>query len=56
MINRWVANQIVVGQKWVELVCNNNRARFHSDCGPVWRAEQEVAARRALGLDRSERE
>jgi hypothetical protein len=63
MINRWIANQIVdwpsshcfgyklpiiVGQKWLELVCDDNRARFHSDCEPVWRAEQEVAARRSL--------
>jgi hypothetical protein len=65
LINRWIANTIVdwpsshcfgcrkpivVGQKWLELVCDDNRARFHSDCEPVWRAEQEVAARRALGL------
>jgi hypothetical protein len=63
MIDRWVANQIVdwpssycfgcklpiiIGQKWRELVCDDNRARFHSGCEPVWRAEQEVAARRAL--------
>jgi hypothetical protein len=39
---------IVVGQKWLELVCDDNRARFHSDCAPVWRAEQEVAARKTL--------
>jgi hypothetical protein len=63
LINRWVAHQIVdwpsshcfgcrkpiiVGQKWLELVNDNNRARFHCDCEPVWRAEQEVAARRTL--------
>jgi hypothetical protein len=63
LINRWVAwriinwpslncfgckRPIIVGEKWVELVRNDNRARFHSDCEPVWRAEQEVAARRAL--------
>jgi hypothetical protein len=63
LIDRWVASRlvpwppshcfgcklpIVVGAKWVELVCDDNRARFHSDCEPVWRAEQEVAARRSL--------
>jgi hypothetical protein len=63
LIDRWVANQIVdwpssrcfgcrkpivVGQKWLELVRDDNRARFHCDCEPVWRAEQEVAARRSL--------
>jgi hypothetical protein len=71
MIDRWVASRIVnwpsincfgcklpivVGAKWVDLVCDDNRARFHSDCEPAWRTQQEVAARRALGLDRSERE
>jgi hypothetical protein len=41
---------IVYGAKWTELVNHDNgaRARFHSDCEPVWRAEQEVAARRSL--------
>jgi hypothetical protein len=47
---------IVYGAKWVELVNDNARARFHFDCEPPWRAEQEVAARRAMGLDRRERE
>jgi hypothetical protein len=70
-IARWVAAQIiswapdncfccrrpiVFGAKWTELVNDNDRARFHSDCAPTWRAQQELAARRALGLDRSERE
>jgi hypothetical protein len=41
---------IVVGQKWTELVNDNGRARFHVDCAPVWRTQQEVAARRALNL------
>jgi hypothetical protein len=69
-IARWVASRIicwppdncfhcrrpiVYGAKWVELVNDNDRARFHADCAPVWRAQQEVAARRAMGLDRSER-
>jgi hypothetical protein len=51
LIDRWIQHQIVdwpsshcfgcrkpivVGQKWLELVCDDNRARFHSDaslCG-----------------------
>jgi hypothetical protein len=63
LISRWIQHQIVdwpsshcfgckrpiiVGQKWLELVHDDNRARFHSDCEPVWRTQQEVAARRAL--------
>jgi hypothetical protein len=63
LIDRWVANQIVdwpsshcfgcrkpivVGQKWLELVHDDSRARFHCDCEPAWRAGQEVAARRSL--------
>jgi hypothetical protein len=69
-IARWVAAQIVnyppdrclccrrpivYGAKWVELVNDNERARFHFDCAPVWRAQQELAARQAMGLDRIER-
>jgi hypothetical protein len=64
-IARWVAAQIVTwptdrclgcrrpivyGAKWVELVNENDRARFHADCLPAWRAQQELAARRAMGL------
>jgi hypothetical protein len=71
LINRWVANQIVdwppsncfgckrpivVGAKWVELVRDDNRARFHCDCEPVWRAKQEVAAHKALWGSRERRE
>jgi hypothetical protein len=69
-VARWVAAQIVnyppdrcfccrrpivYGAKWTELVNDNSRARFHSGCAPAWRARQEIAARRALGLDQSER-
>jgi hypothetical protein len=69
-IDRWVQAQIVpyspnhclycrhpivYGAKWVELVNDNERARFHFDCLPLWRAQQETAARKAMGLDRSER-
>jgi hypothetical protein len=69
-ITRWVASRIicwppdncfhcrrpiVYGAKWVELVNDNDRARFHADCLPVWRAQQELAARHAMGLDRNER-
>jgi hypothetical protein len=41
---------IVYGAKWVELVNDNNRARFHFECAPAWRTRQEALARRALGL------
>ncbi len=41
---------IVYGAKWVEAVSDNDRARFHADCLPVWKLQQEAAARRALGL------
>jgi hypothetical protein len=30
-------------------------ARFHQDCHGAWLAQQKIAARRAMGLDRSER-
>jgi hypothetical protein len=69
-IARWVAAQIInyppdrclccrrpiiFGAKWVELVNDNERARFHSDCAPAWRAEQEKRARKALGLTEATR-
>jgi hypothetical protein len=41
---------IVYGAKWIELVNDNTRARFHFDCAPVWRAQQESSARRAMGM------
>jgi hypothetical protein len=62
-IDRWVAHQIVdwpsshcfgcrkpivADQKWVELVHDDNRARFRCDCEPVWRAEQEALGRKTL--------
>jgi hypothetical protein len=67
-VTKWVAAQIVsyppdrclccrkpivFGAKWVELVNDDDRARFHADCLPAWRAQQELAARRAMGLDRN---
>jgi hypothetical protein len=67
-VGRWVASRIVTwasdncahcrwpivfGAKWVELVNDNDGARFHFDCAPMWRAPQEVSARRAMGLDRN---
>jgi hypothetical protein len=69
-INKWVAAQIVsyppdrclrcrrpvaFGAKWVELVNDNAWARFHAVCEPVWRAEQEEPARRALGISTKEK-
>jgi hypothetical protein len=68
-IARWVAAQIVnrppdncfhcrrpivFGAKWVELVNDNDRARFHSACAFAWRAQQEDATRRALGSNANE--
>jgi hypothetical protein len=41
---------IVFGARWVELVNDNERARFHSDCAPAWKLQQKAAGRRALGL------
>jgi hypothetical protein len=67
-INHWIANQvidwpptsclncrkpIIASQRWVEVASGEAVARFHQDCHGDWRAQQEVAARRALGLDRS---
>jgi hypothetical protein len=45
---------IVFGAKWVELVDDNARARFHSDCAPLWRTQQERLARKAMGLSQRE--
>jgi hypothetical protein len=65
-IARWVASRIVTwapdncfcckrpivyGARWVEARSDNGRARFHSDCEPVWRAQQEMLARRAMGYN-----
>jgi hypothetical protein len=41
---------IVFGAKWIELVNDDARARFHFDCAPVWRVQQEISARRAMGM------
>ena len=61
LIDRWIQHQIVdwpsshcfgcrkpivVGQKWLELVCDDNRARFHSDaslCGEPGRKSPLVS-------------
>jgi hypothetical protein len=40
--------------RWIELVNDDTRARFHFDCAPMWRAQQEVAARKAMGLNQKE--
>jgi hypothetical protein len=44
---------IVAGAAWEEVSNGdtNARARFHRDCHAEWRAEQEAAARQALGLE-----
>ena len=69
-INRWIANQlidwpptsclhcrkpIVPGQLWTAVSNGEAVARFHQPCHAEWLAQQEVAARRAMGFDRSER-
>ena len=69
-INRWIANQlidwppnsclhcrkpIVPGQLWPAVSNGEVTARFHRDCHGTWLARQEVAARQAMGLNRSER-
>jgi hypothetical protein len=41
---------IVVGQLRTVVSNGEGVARFHQECATVWLAEQEVAARRALGL------
>ena len=56
-IDRWVASRIVdypidrsfccrrpivAGQKWLEVQNDDDRARFHSDCAPEWRRQQEA--------------
>jgi hypothetical protein len=65
LINRWLAARIVnfsplrcfccklpilPDTRWVERVSDRGRARFHSDCEPAWRAEQEPVAKRVLGI------
>ena len=40
-----------VGQQWQEAANDEARARFHRTCHAEWRAEQEAAARQALGLE-----
>jgi hypothetical protein len=69
-IARWVAAQIVnrppdncfycrrpivFGAKWVELVNDNDRARFHSACAPAWRAQQVALARWAMGYNQGDK-
>jgi hypothetical protein len=36
---------------WIVVSNGEVTARFHQDCHGAWLAQQEVAARRALGLD-----
>jgi hypothetical protein len=41
---------IVVGQKWTFVGNGEVGARFHEPCHAQWLTEQEIAARKALGL------
>jgi hypothetical protein len=64
-INHWIADKlidwppshclhcrkpIVVGRTWTAVANGEVEARFHKDCHVDWLAQQEVAARRAIGL------
>lgn len=44
-----------VGQKFVDVRGDEVVVRFHAECETEWRRKQEALARKALGLDRSER-
>jgi hypothetical protein len=64
-INHWIADQlidwppthclhcrkpIVVRQTWTAVANGLVKARFHQGCHGAWLERQEVAARRAIGL------
>jgi hypothetical protein len=63
-INHWIAAQIInwppdfclhcrkriLAWPWVEVSNGKATARFHQDCHPEWLGQQEVAARKALGI------
>jgi hypothetical protein len=64
-INHWIADQlidwppshclhcrkpIIVGQAWTVISNGEVSARFHQGCHDEWLEQQEVAARRAMGL------
>jgi hypothetical protein len=46
---------IVPGQLWTAVSNGEAVARFHQPCHAEWLVQQELAARQAMGLDRSER-
>jgi hypothetical protein len=46
---------IVPGQLWTVVSNGEAVARFHQSCHGEWLGQQEALARRAMGLDRSER-
>lgn len=65
MINRWIAahlidwpqehclgcrQPVVVGQQWIDVTNGEARARFHQACHRAWLAEQEILARKTIGL------
>ena len=65
-INHWIAasliswppdrclhcrRPIIPGQTWTAVSNGEVTARFHEPCHVEWLAQQEIAARRALGLD-----
>ena len=46
----WCRKPIIVGQKWTFVGNGEVGARFHEPCHAQWLTEQEIAARKALGL------
>jgi hypothetical protein len=64
-INHWIADQLIdwppshclhcrqpiaVGQRWTAVANGLVEARFHQGCHGKWLEQQEVAARKAMGL------
>jgi hypothetical protein len=70
-IAKWIRDRLVVdwrgscwqcrkpfafGQKFIDVGGDETTARFHGACHTEWLAQQESAARRALGLERPTKE
>ena len=52
----WHCRQrVIAGQNFIDVRGNDVVVRFHTECETDWRKAQEALARRAMGLDRSER-
>jgi hypothetical protein len=68
-INHWIAHQIIdwpptsclncrkpiiPGQRWTAVSSGEATARFHEVCHSEWLGQQEIAARKAMGLNQRE--